>query len=196
MTKNFATKHFTPHPIETVADALVILDHVVEQDIAGAPASFLPAPFGQCRTLHRRQDRAREGVFADTLNAGENGLSAQEDGNFLLVLRCECRRGAEIIVTVHRNGLGTLVERGNTRFLTLNAVRFGVRENRHDRLAEQTAPGIPIINGDQRSVGRRPTIGFHPPRRGGGKAELNLMIVRLGGRCGGKTKSQSSRCHQ
>ena len=89
----------------------------------------------------------------NALNAGENGLGTQEDGNFLLVLGRECCRRAEIIVTVHRNGLGTLVERGNTGFFTLDAVRLGIRENRHDRLAEQAALGIPIVNGDQRGVG-------------------------------------------
>ena len=153
MADNFATKNFTPHPIEAVADAFIILDHVVEQDIAGAPASFFPAPFGQSRTLHGREDRAGEGVFADALNASEHALGAQENGNFLLVLRRQCRRCAIVVVTIHRDRLGALIENRNTGFLAFYAVGLSVREYCHDFLAEQTAFGIPIIDCDERRVG-------------------------------------------
>ncbi len=196
VTQNFAAEHFTPHPIETVADALVIFDHIVEQDIAGAPTSFLPAPFGQSRTLHGREDRAREGVFTDTLNAGEHALGTQEDGNFLLVLRSERRRGAEVIVAIHRDRLGTLVEHRDTGFLALDAVGLGIGEDRYNLLAEQAALGIPVIDGNQSGIRRRSAIGLHPAGRRSGKSKFYNILVRHGGRSGGKTESQGSRCHQ
>ena len=55
---DLAAEHFAPHPIEAVADALVVLEHVVEQEVGRPPALHRVAPLGDRGTLHRGEDRA------------------------------------------------------------------------------------------------------------------------------------------
>ena len=161
-----------------MADALVVLDRRVQQAVALAPAA-VPGVLGADRALALAEDLHREGVGADALDAHLGIRGAERDRDDAVVVGDGRRRRAHVVVAGYRHEVGALGDHLGRGLGALDGVGLGVGDHRPDRLAQDAARGVELLDRHHGALERWAIIGVHPAALGDREADHHLVVRGL-----------------